>query len=261
MICRLTSGRAALLAATLLACATATAQAQTASATTSPSPLAKWAPWFEFGGYGGTDGSSRGEAALWVPLAQDGASLIFMDVRGKLFEEGADEANVALGYRRMLASGWNLGVWAGYDRRGTQAGSTFGQVAGGIELLSADFDIRFNGYLPTDDEKTLFDTTATFGSGVPTVELVGDQNLHNVVVHHRHLDGAGTRAARRRRRGRRAPVRRIRHGDARAARLWRRLLLRPFRSRRGDRRPQGAHGAALRRHHPGRTGLAADVRG
>ncbi len=164
------------VAAAILFASGISADAQTSSAAPA-SPLAKWAPWFEFGGHGGSDGSSRGEAALWVPLAQDGASLIFMDVRGKLFEEGADEINVAFGYRHMLASGWNVGVWAGYDRRHTAAGSTFGQVAGGFELISADYDIRFNGYLPTDDEKTLFDTSSTFTTGVRSVEIVGDEIL------------------------------------------------------------------------------------
>jgi len=133
--------------------------------------------WVEYGGYLGTDDATRGEAAFWTPLLQNPNSLMFLEMRGKLFEESAEEGNFALGYRKMLPSGWNLGVWGGYDLRGTAFGSTFDQLSGGVELLSPRFDIRANGYLPLGDEETLFSATSAVGTGTPTVQLSGNDIL------------------------------------------------------------------------------------
>ncbi|MCC2111265.1 MAG: inverse autotransporter beta domain-containing protein [Hyphomicrobiales bacterium] len=130
-----------------------------------------WSPWVEFGGYYGSDKASRGEAALFMPLWQNPTSMLFTDIRGKLFEDDVREGNFALGWRHMLSSGWNFGIWGGYDVRRSQTGNSFPQVSGGLELLGDSFDVRFNGYLPLQDEKTLTSTTAM--SSVGTVALTG----------------------------------------------------------------------------------------
>ena len=65
------------------------------------SPAQKWYPWLELGGYAGTDGLSRGEIGLFVPLSQNANSLLFSEVRGRLFERDVQEGNIALGYRAM----------------------------------------------------------------------------------------------------------------------------------------------------------------
>jgi hypothetical protein len=79
---------------------------------------------------------------------QGSRDLMFIEGRGKLFEDQAREGNLALGYRHMTASGFNLGVWAGGDIRNSEIGNTFGQLSGGLEALSADFDARVNWYGP-----------------------------------------------------------------------------------------------------------------
>ncbi len=129
----------------------------------------KWSPWLEFGGYYSSE-ASRGEAAAFVPLWQSSASLFFADLRGKIFEDSVNEGNFALGYRQAL-QGWNLGAWAGYDRRRTTFGSVFNQVAGGIEALSADWDFRANVYLPVNREKIVSDTSV--GGTAASVAIVG----------------------------------------------------------------------------------------
>ena len=116
----------------------------------------KWTPWLELGGSYGSNDTSRGEAVLWVPLAQSHNSVLFGEARGKLFEDDMREGNFALGYREMQANGWNIGVWGGYDIRESQFGNTFHQLAGGIEALSDRWDIRANAYLPLNDSETLF---------------------------------------------------------------------------------------------------------
>ncbi len=113
----------------------------------------KFVGWWELGGFYGTDDTSRGEIVLFTPLAQSATTLFFLDARGKLFEEDVQEANLALGYRQMLPSGWNLGLWAGWDIRDTEEDNTFHQVSFGVEALSERFDVRVNGYVPVTDPK------------------------------------------------------------------------------------------------------------
>ena len=115
---------------------------------------------------------------MWAPLWQSDRAVVFTDLRGKLFEDEQREGNFALGYRQMLAGGWNIGAWAGYDARHTALGSLFGQAAFGVELLSANFDVRFNGYLPTDNDKLVGRSTSTATAGQtfePFAELRGNQ--------------------------------------------------------------------------------------
>lgn len=41
----------------------------------------KWLPWFELGGFYGSDDGSRGEVVLFAPLAQRSRALGFVDLR------------------------------------------------------------------------------------------------------------------------------------------------------------------------------------
>jgi hypothetical protein len=160
----------AALAATSFAALTSAAQAQGLPA--------KWLPWIEFGGAYSSE-RSRGEATLFVPLMQSQSTMLFADFRGKIFEESNSEGNFSLGLRHMMPNGWNLGVWGGFDLRRTTNGNTFGQVAGGIEALSANWDLRANFYLPTERDKLIGTSTVTTGSGTPTatVSIVGSNLL------------------------------------------------------------------------------------
>ena len=147
-----------------------------------PPPAAdKWEAWTELGGYAANRSyARRGELALWAPLVQDADSLFFFDLRGQLFAEDQQEANAALGYRFMTSSGWNPGVWVGFDRRNSEFGTNFDQVSFGLEALSADWDLRLNGYVPLNDREfvgrsTSIVTTQGGSSGGPgSVEVIGD---------------------------------------------------------------------------------------
>jgi hypothetical protein len=132
---------------------------------------ARWESWVELGGYAANRPEARrGEAALWMPLAQNGRSLVFGDFRGKLFGEDQREGNAALGYRYMSASGWNPGFWVGFDRRRSELGTDFDQISFGGELLSADWDLHINGYVPLND------SVPVSGGGAGTgVEIIGNQ--------------------------------------------------------------------------------------
>jgi hypothetical protein len=128
----------------------------------------KWEAWTEIGGYAANRSyARRGELALWAPVMQDHDSLFFVDLRGKLFAEDQKEGNAAIGYRFMRNDGWNPGFWIGFDRRNTESGTNFDQVAFGAELLSEDWDFRVNGYVPLNDRELVASSTSsvTTGSG------------------------------------------------------------------------------------------------
>lgn len=113
----------------------------------------RWVGWAELGGALGGTHEDRAEAALFLPIVQGEKGLFFLDARGKLFEEQVSEINAAVGYRHMLPGGWNLGAWAGADRRDTSQDNIFWAASGGVEALSDNFDVRLNGYLAISDPK------------------------------------------------------------------------------------------------------------
>ena len=146
----------------------------------------KWHPWIELGGYGSSE-ESRGETVLFAPFWQSSTALLFTDIRGKVFDGGEFEGNVALGLRAMQPSGWNLGAWVGWDIRHTEFDNTFNQVAFGFEAIRPDFDVRVNGYVPTDDSEfaTRTDTFAALLAGnaifvQQTSDIVHEYALYGV---------------------------------------------------------------------------------
>ena len=128
-----------------------------------------WQPWAEFGGYWGNV-RSRGELVVWAPIIQDTQSLFFVDVRGKLFEAGAEEGNLAFGFREML-DGSNIGVWGGIDVRRSVYENTFTQAAGGLEWLSRPFDVRLNGYLPINRSELVSETVSNSATATSSTAL------------------------------------------------------------------------------------------
>jgi hypothetical protein len=157
--------RALLTSASLVALSAGAAQA--ADLATAADFEARWGAWGEIGGTYGTEESSFGELILFAPLWQDPDSLLFTQVNAKYFETQLLEGNFALGLREMTASGFNLGAWAALDVAYTESENTFGQVSGGVELLSTYFDARLNGYLPFTDPQVVDD-------GIADVVLEGD---------------------------------------------------------------------------------------
>lgn len=107
----------------------------------------KWGPHIDVEGKAGTK-RSLGEADLFIPVAQDGATLLFTSLRTRMDDSDGLEGNFGLGLRHMLDSGWNLGTYAYFDRRKSELENYFSQVTLGVEALSLDWDLRANAYLP-----------------------------------------------------------------------------------------------------------------
>ncbi|HEY4135232.1 MAG TPA: inverse autotransporter beta domain-containing protein [Alphaproteobacteria bacterium] len=150
--------------AALLASATSLALPLAAKAEDAP----KWGAHLDLEGKAGTD-RNLGEGDLFLPLAQTDTTLVFGDMRMRFDDQESQEANVGLGVRHMLPSGWNLGAYGYFDRRGTENDSKFSQATLGLEALSTDWDFRVNGYIPLGDDSHTVGTTA----GGTTAELSG----------------------------------------------------------------------------------------
>jgi parallel beta-helix repeat protein len=116
-----------------------------------------------------------GDIGLFAPLWQSATSLFFTDIRGRLDDQDSREGNFGFGLRHMLPSGWNAGIYGYYDARRTGNGSFFQQATLGAEMLSPDFDLRVNGYLPFGKRERITGTAgsapfAEFANG--TIEIV-----------------------------------------------------------------------------------------
>ncbi|HEY4135686.1 MAG TPA: inverse autotransporter beta domain-containing protein [Alphaproteobacteria bacterium] len=151
---------AALLAsAALIALPVAAAKAQSAD---------KWGAHLDLEGKAGTD-RNLGEGDLFLPLAQTDTTLVFGDMRMRFDDQESSEGNIGLGVRHMLSSGWNLGAYGYFDRRGTENDTKFSQATLGLEALSTDWDVRVNGYIPLGADTRKIGT----GASSSTAELSG----------------------------------------------------------------------------------------
>lgn len=131
-----------------------------ATALAQPDSTPKWGPHIDVEGKAGTR-RNLGEADLFIPVAQDGTTLLFSSLRTRMDDSDGLEGNFGLGLRHMLDSGWNLGTYAYFDRRKTELENYFNQVTLGVEALSLDWDLRANAYLPQGRRSHAVDTLNT----------------------------------------------------------------------------------------------------
>lgn len=104
----------------------------------------RWYPWVETGLHSSSQ-QGRGEVNFFVPLQQTNRSMVFLDARNRFFSNAEIEGNYAIGYRKMFDQ-WNAGTWLSLDARRAESHNKFYQVAGGLEALHPDYDLRFNLY-------------------------------------------------------------------------------------------------------------------
>lgn len=127
----------------------------------------KWGAHIDVEAKPGTE-RSLGEADLFVPLWQDGRTLLFGNLRGRFDDQSSREGNLGLGARRMY-EGWNLGGYGYLDRRKTGNGNYFNQATLGGEALGRDWDLRANAYLPYGDRTKEIGTASTASISGTTV--------------------------------------------------------------------------------------------
>lgn len=114
-----------------------------------------------------SDDRMLGDGQLFVPLWQDGTTLLFADIRGKLDDSENIEGNWGLAARTLYGDEQILGLYAFYDRLWTENDNAFDQGTFGLELLALDWEFRVNGYVPDVNPRRL----GTAGLTQPQAEL------------------------------------------------------------------------------------------
>lgn len=117
------------------------AQEVAASQTASKYPAA----YLNFGARFGEE-DLEGYSDMILPLLNNEQNIIFFNPRVSLMDEGANEFNLGLGYRRMVTDGLVLGGNIFVDSRESAHGNRFNQWGAGVELLSNSIDFRANYY-------------------------------------------------------------------------------------------------------------------
>src|SRR5262245_37892529 len=120
---------------------------------------AKWSPYIELGGMGGT--RNWGDVDIFLPLWQDQGSLLFGDLRGTFTTQPTEEGNFGLGYRTQVSPEWILGGYGYFDIQNSSNDNLFYQVTLGAELKSVDWDFRVNGYIPINPDGGIVDDKTT----------------------------------------------------------------------------------------------------
>jgi len=97
------------------------------------------------------DKTGEGFLDILIPLYQQSDSIVFINPRVSLRDEGEVEANLGVGYRRKLPDkdiilGGNLFI----DSRESKYNNRFTQYGAGFEILSNRIDARVNYYKPED---------------------------------------------------------------------------------------------------------------
>lgn len=112
----------------------------------------KWSPYFHVTTKASEDRQLGRFNCMW-PIVQSSGSMFFTDVRATVDNDNAIEANIGLGYRRIVWSNdsghdWIWGVYGYYDRLKSSYGNLFNQGTFGAELLTRNIELRSNLYIP-----------------------------------------------------------------------------------------------------------------
>jgi len=100
----------------------------------------------------GADGNgANGGFDLFLPFHEGPGGLTFADFRLRLADDELVQGSAGLGWRAPLSDAWTLGLYSYLDYARTERDNSFQQFSFGGELLSRDFSLRFNGYLPFGD--------------------------------------------------------------------------------------------------------------
>lgn len=99
---------------------------------------------------------------LFVPFAQTQDAFWFGDFRGHFDDERAVEGSWGLAYRKHMGGGYFGTVYGFYDLRHTRNNNNFQGVTVGAEVMTLEWEVRVNGYLPEGGGQ------AVAGAGIAT---------------------------------------------------------------------------------------------
>jgi hypothetical protein len=122
------------------------------AATAPPDDTSKWSPYSSIGGSAGS-GMVGGKLDFFVPLFQNTDSLVFLNLGIGTETKAHTLYNIGGGYRTEIDADWIAGAYVSYDSTQLQDNNNLGQAALGAELMSADWDVRLNGYIADNTAK------------------------------------------------------------------------------------------------------------
>ena len=92
----------------------------------------------------------------FAPLSWDGQILTFTDLRFVGDDADGREFNAGIGARRVSDDGsYILGGYGFFDRRRSPTGALYSQLTAGTEILTQNWDFRFNGYIPLSQAQVI----------------------------------------------------------------------------------------------------------
>lgn len=133
----------------------------------------KYQPYFEIGGakYFNQKSKVAGIYDLFIPLLQTEDQLFFTDLR--IFDRSgsSSEANVHLGYRKLLPNTNEMfGIYGAYDYRKSVSTNSFNQLTFGVEYWRNRVFIGGNFYVPLGIQKKVANESASSSTrGLPII--------------------------------------------------------------------------------------------
>lgn len=136
-----------------------------------PNPCGRFLP---FANLGIKPGNHRtiGMAELFFPIRQDSDSLLFGDFNGQWDDQSAGAGYFGLGYRTFLDDNCIFGTYLYYDLLASSQGNYFSQGNVGLELMSLNWTLRFNGYFPGGNGQSAPDASGYSNGTIVTQNFI-----------------------------------------------------------------------------------------
>ena len=115
-----------------------------------------------------------GELDLMSPIMQSPNKITYIDFRGQLDNNQAQEFNIGLGSREIIETYLGetiFGYYGFFDVRKSENDNMFYQTTLGAELLSEKFDLRSNIYIPINQEEEINTADVNLSNGESGVRV------------------------------------------------------------------------------------------
>lgn len=134
-----------------------------------------WGAWGELGAQAGSESAAFLEG--FMPVGQDGDSLVFLDLRLDYGENARGSMSVGFGVRELVADDLVLGANAFVDVVRTENSKYHLGATLGIEAFTSIFDLRLNAHIPLGGATELASRTVTTGVDIVNNQLVEQRAL------------------------------------------------------------------------------------
>ena len=134
-----------------------------------------WGAWGELGAQAGSESAAFLEG--FMPVGQDGDSLVFLDLRLDYGENARGSMSVGFGIRELVADDLVLGANAFVDVVRTENSKYHLGATLGLEAFTSIFDLRLNAHIPLGGATELASRTVATGVDIVNNQLVEQRAL------------------------------------------------------------------------------------